>query len=192
MHRGLEPTDFAFEKLQRNLSHNPELASRVTLNQLYLSDGQGLDSESAKTFYSSWSLKKDQKDKHELHCGNAKQATGAKGIALDDFAKNNNLNKIDLIKVDVDGYECKVFRGAMGILKNHNPIVIAELCPYALVENGGSLDELLSIFRECGYEMYEENSFRKISLDVAEVSKMIPKSGSINIVLAKPGRLGRK
>jgi FkbM family methyltransferase len=40
-------------------------------------------------------------------------------IALDDFADKRNLKKIDILKIDTEGYEPLVFRGAKRLLKEH-------------------------------------------------------------------------
>jgi len=38
---------------------------------------------------------------------------------LDDFANQNNLSKIDILKIDTEGYDPLVFRGAKQLLKEH-------------------------------------------------------------------------
>ena len=47
-------------------------------------------------------------------------------VRLDDFVKDNRLNVIDLIKIDVDGIELDILRGAEHILKQNKTIVIVE------------------------------------------------------------------
>lgn len=39
--------------------------------------------------------------------------------SLDDFASQNQLPKIDILKIDTEGYEPLVFRGAKTLLKEH-------------------------------------------------------------------------
>jgi FkbM family methyltransferase len=38
---------------------------------------------------------------------------------LDHFAKQNHLSKIDIIKIDTEGYDPLVFRGAKRLLQEH-------------------------------------------------------------------------
>jgi hypothetical protein len=45
-------------------------------------------------------------------------------ISLDEFAKKNNINYIDLLKIDVEGFEFKALKGAKQILKNTKYILI--------------------------------------------------------------------
>lgn len=49
-----------------------------------------------------------------------------KTISLDDFTKKNNINKIKLIKIDVEGQELSVLRGAKSILKKASPKLLFE------------------------------------------------------------------
>lgn len=39
---------------------------------------------------------------------------------LDDYVKENNVNRIDFLKIDVEGFEANVLRGGMGIIKKGN------------------------------------------------------------------------
>ena len=45
-------------------------------------------------------------------------------ISLDEFVKKNNVKYIDLLKIDVEGFELKVLKGAKNILKNTEYILI--------------------------------------------------------------------
>lgn len=48
-------------------------------------------------------------------------------IALDEFAKEKQWSKIDLIKIDVEGHEFDAVKGCENILKNIKPIFIIEI-----------------------------------------------------------------
>jgi len=37
------------------------------------------------------------------------------------------LDRVDFIKIDVDGYDCDVIKGGAGILKKYRPTVMAEI-----------------------------------------------------------------
>src|SRR5262249_27695046 len=47
----------------------------------------------------------------------------AKMIALDQL----NLNNVSLIKIDVEGYEMEVLKGAMETIKRNKPVLIVEI-----------------------------------------------------------------
>lgn len=46
---------------------------------------------------------------------------------IDEFVRNNSLDKISLIKVDVEGFETEVISGAMDTLKNLKPDLFIEI-----------------------------------------------------------------
>ena len=51
-------------------------------------------------------------------------------ITLDSFCEENKITKIDLIKIDVEGFECRVIEGVLKTLKK------MENKPYLYVEVG--------------------------------------------------------
>jgi FkbM family methyltransferase len=51
---------------------------------------------------------------------------------LDDVVKSMNLAKIDFIKIDVEGFEGHVLRGATETLRTHKPVVVLELNHWCL------------------------------------------------------------
>src|SRR3981081_2728294 len=148
-----EPTDFAFRKLQRNLDLNPWLASRVAAFHCFLAAS---DSASApKAIYSSWPLVVGT-GLHAKHLGREMQTESAQARSLDSVLSERADRKVQLVKLDVDGYECDVLRGAASMLRDARPIFVMELAPYVLEERGTSLEELLSYFIPNGYSFYDE------------------------------------
>lgn len=50
-----------------------------------------------------------------------------KTISLDDFCDQNNISKVDFIKIDVDGCEQSVLNGCKNILRTQSPILMIEM-----------------------------------------------------------------
>jgi len=175
-----EPTDFAFEKLKRNVVLNPVLSSRIRLEQVMLVECPG--ESPAQQLYSSWPLM-PVSGSHPDHCGQLKTTSGVTSLSLDEYVARAGLKRVDFVKLDVDGYECKVLRGAQAVLNEHKPVIIMELAPYVLRETGHTLEELLSILGAMGYELFRLQGGRLPSL-VQDVHRMIPHGASLN-VLAK-------
>ena len=46
---------------------------------------------------------------------------------IDLFCENNDIEKVDIIKIDVEGAEHIVLEGAPKTIKKHEPIIIAEI-----------------------------------------------------------------
>jgi FkbM family methyltransferase len=74
----------------------------------------------------------------------------SRSIILDEY----NLNKIDLIKLDVQGWEKKVLIGATNLLKTHKPILIVEFEFFQLEKTNTSCKELFDFIREQDYYIF--------------------------------------
>jgi len=174
-----EPTLFARAKLLRNLELNPGLASRVSVEQVFLTDSSA--GSVPEAVYSSWPLKR-LSNLHGKHGGAVKETSGTATMKLDDYVVTKGIRRIHLIKLDVDGFECQVLRGSMNVLKTHRPVIVMELAPYALREAGESLEELLRILTEADYSLDDEVSRRAWPMDVDRLDAMVPDGGSVNVI----------
>lgn len=47
---------------------------------------------------------------------------------LDSLSDNNQINKIDFIKIDVEGFELQVLKGGEKIIRKNKPILFVEIC----------------------------------------------------------------
>lgn len=70
---------------------------------------------------------------------------------MDNVSKLRNLNRIDLIKVDVEGYELQVLKGAREILLKHKPTLFIELDDNNLRDQADSPAALIRFLVEVGY-----------------------------------------
>jgi FkbM family methyltransferase len=61
----------------------------------------------------------------------------------------------DLVKIDVEGYELAVLRGALRLLAAGRPVVFLEIHPQRIAELGGSLAEIAALFAELGYRIFD-------------------------------------
>jgi FkbM family methyltransferase len=76
----------------------------------------------------------------------------AEVVALDEFLPP--LEKLTLVKCDVEGAELFAFRGAEQTVARHLPSVICEINPWYLEGFGVRLSELTDFFFAKGYELY--------------------------------------
>ena len=76
-------------------------------------------------------------------------------VVIDDYVREHNIDRIDLIKIDVEGAEVRALRGASDLLsRSDSPPVIFEVNEpvlRSLGESGRSLCELMTGF---GYQLY--------------------------------------
>jgi FkbM family methyltransferase len=175
-----EPTDFAFRKLRRNLDLNPSLAARVEAFHCFLTGSDGASVPNA--IYSSWPLAVEA-GLHPKHLGREMQTEQAQARSLDSIISERADRKVQLVKLDVDGFECDVLRGATALLRDVRPIFVMELAPYLLEERGLSLDELLSYFIPNGYRFYDERTQRQLPSTANELRGMVADGASMNVVV---------
>ncbi|MBS1952128.1 MAG: hypothetical protein OJF59_000927 [Cytophagales bacterium] len=72
-------------------------------------------------------------------------------IRLDDFTPATKLSHINLIKIDVEGYEHHVLKGAKEILRQHMPVLFIELDNNNLRDQGSSAVSLIQFLIDIGY-----------------------------------------
>ena len=147
----IEPTNFAFSKLKKNLNLNPNLKKRIKLFNVFISDKK----KKVNFVHSSWDLKAKHK-KHQIHLGTLKK-TSNKIQSLSQLLKKIQ-KKIDFIKIDVDGYEIDVLRSGKKIINKYKPIIYFEFAPYLYREFGYSPKVLIDfIKKELNYTFLNEN-----------------------------------
>jgi FkbM family methyltransferase len=175
-----EPTAYAFQKLKANLAQNPELAEIVKVHQM----AAAADESEAlpEAICSGWPLREGE-ELHPEHGGEAHSTQGAKIATLDSVLKD--VKRVAFMKLDVDGHELSVLRGARRILQECRPTILMELCPYVCVEQGHTLDDVLQVLRGANYQ-FRTLGGKPLPSATAELEKLIPAAGGSINVLAVP------
>lgn len=70
---------------------------------------------------------------------------------LDDINEVSALSVVNLMKLDVEGYELKVLRGSINTLKKHKPTLFIEVDDDNLIDQGDSAKELILFLHSNGY-----------------------------------------
>jgi FkbM family methyltransferase len=174
-----EPTDFAFRKLCRNLELNPALEARVTPCHCFLTEHN--EDQVPSAIYSSWPLAREA-GLHAKHLGREMRTGAAQARSLDSVLSELADRKVALVKIDVDGFECDVLRGATRLLREARPIFVMELSPYVLEEHGASLEQLLSFFVPNGYAFYDERTWKPLPSGARELQRMVADGAGFNVV----------
>lgn len=164
----VEPTEYAKAKLETSISLNPELACRVNVHQCLVSS-VAKPVESAK-ITSSWQRGK--------RAGRDGEAVSLPCKTIDGLLEENQVDAVDFIKIDVDGYDLKALQGAKKTLSNWRPIVFVEICNWALSKHGQDGHELLDFMEGLGYRGFStDRSHARIGK--SEIDG-IPSNGSID------------
>ncbi len=147
----IEPTNYAFQKLQKNLDLNDDLKDKVFLKQLFITENK-----KPQKVWSSWNFEKLD-NKHQKHMGTLKEIRENSYIGLEKFIENEKLTNVDFIKLDVDGYELDVLKSGKIFLAKSKPIIFIEIAPYLYPEFGYSCEELVKFIINLNYNFYDEN-----------------------------------
>lgn len=74
---------------------------------------------------------------------------------LDDYAEEQGLRQVDVIKIDVEGAELSVLKGARKVLSGKTkPTLIVEFWDEFQREYGASCDEMAAFLRDRGYQLF--------------------------------------
>jgi len=121
------------------------------------------DSETTLTFYAASSRNTGESS---LSSANASQEGAiaasypVRARRLDDIVKEAGVARVDAIKIDVEGAELMVLKGASETLDRYRPAIAVELVDRQLKAMGASVEEVMAFMRSHGYptgRMYEMN-----------------------------------
>jgi FkbM family methyltransferase len=76
-------------------------------------------------------------------------------VSLDDYVKKSGISSIDFIKIDVEGGELDVLKGAMNTIKKFRPIIMCEVQDVRTQQWGYSSSEILNFLKDCGYSWFK-------------------------------------
>ncbi len=156
-----EPTDYAFGKLKRNLDLNAELAARITPVQTFVSDS-AIPARPIPA-YSSWKVDGRPKNVHPIHGGLLCAGDSARVTTIDELCEARQINRVDLIKVDTDGHEYWVLRGAARTLERDHPVIIFEVGMYLMKERGVTFEEYVDYLAPLGYRLVNSKNGRAVT-----------------------------
>jgi FkbM family methyltransferase len=72
-------------------------------------------------------------------------------VKLDSYVIVKKINRIDMIKIDVEGWEAFVLQGARECIRKYKPIIICEISND--IYTGKTIELIEAIRQECGYKI---------------------------------------
>lgn len=174
-----EPTFYAFSKLEKNLELNPELAKRIVAIQSFVSSSTS--EEPNIKAYASWKVGGTVESvKHRVHGGIEKSAERIGAVCLDDFCEQNEIKRLGFIKIDTDGHEFEVLKGAKKVINEFSPIIIFEIGIYLMDERSIVFSDYLKFFDSLGYSLFNSKNLK--NMNAHNYYKYIPLRGTIDIL----------
>jgi len=104
---------------------------------------------------------------------------------LDEFIKNKNLNRIDFIKIDVDGHEPSFFEGAWSTLDKFSPIILCEISHLHYLTAGTTAWDFYREVKKHNYNIYHEDTLEIMDTENTFLRKCANFDRSTNIILSK-------
>lgn len=91
--------------------------------------------------------------------------SGVPVTSLDLFCDQNHIDRLDLIKMDVEGAELRALRGGVQTLKRFQPVLLIELNPETSEREGYSVRDVVVLLEDLGYAIWDVPSRARITRD---------------------------
>jgi FkbM family methyltransferase len=121
-------------------------------------------------------ISKDNRGDNRLYAPAEKRPQiEVKARPVDELLSENNINTVDFIKIDVQGYEPKVIAGLKKtITRSQNLTILMEFWPKGIAEAGGDAEKFLEDLRKLGLTLFElksDGDLRKLTDDLDLISR---------------------
>jgi FkbM family methyltransferase len=148
----LEPSKRDYKRLEDNIELNG-LSGTVSHYPYALADVKGSatlqvageERNALNTLGSEFSVKGVEKISSET----------VNTITLDEFIEEEEIRKVDVLKLDIEGSEFNALKGAMKTIQEHKPAIMLGVNITSLESCGADLIRIEKLLRELGYYIYK-------------------------------------
>ena len=95
------------------------------------------------------------------------QTSTKRQITLDRFCSDRNLSP-ELIKIDTEGAEVGILKGATNTLRKHRPVMYLSVHPRHIIELGSTVDELEQLLQNLNYKVTDMDGNEVRPLELTE------------------------
>ena len=152
-----EASDKLFQLLNSNINSNKPIGDKIETVNLAISNQKGLLEFGYPT---PEQHPRYDNEKNIINPGLiSAQSIGKKSfvvdsISLDEFVLEKNIDKVDFIKIDVEGHEYQVLTGAIETIKEFSPVIIFEYNEITQNLSNFTLDSYLEFIYQIKYDVY--------------------------------------
>jgi FkbM family methyltransferase len=164
----LEPSAREFDRLQRNLALNR--TSNVRARRLAAGERAGV----ARLRIAGYEHEGHNTFGDFAYAVDTERFEDVEVRTLDEILAEEEIRRVDVLKIDVEGGEAAVLRGAHGTLERQRPIVMLELFDDALRKQGSAAAEVIHLLGGLGYRLftYHEGSGDLVALDGVQAQSL--------------------
>jgi FkbM family methyltransferase len=137
-----EPNPPTYERLMKNIELN-QLGGHIRAYPVGLSDAAGTGFIVEKQGDSGWT-------RVSASSGGRK----VKLTTMDDFCRTQRITRLDIAKIDIEGFEERLLRGATDCLGRFKPTLMIELNPRPLAFQNSSERRVVDLLARNGYELF--------------------------------------
>ncbi|SHN21934.1 methyltransferase, FkbM family [Cyclobacterium lianum] len=144
-----EPSERLFRHLEENLGLNPEYKQVAIARKMGLSDAPGKLKLYTKSGINEGVNSMFPSEEHDIFLNEIELST------LDKEVEILNLQAVDCLKIDVEGAELHVLRGAERTIKKFKPVIITEVNQTSCEAAGYETLEILEFLKDRNYKLFK-------------------------------------
>jgi FkbM family methyltransferase len=153
---GFEPDDENYNNVQKNISLNN--FKNVQVFKQAISDKK----ETVK-LYCVDPHNRGMNRILEAGQGTESQFILLETTTLDRIIAENKTERLNVMKIDIEGYEMHALKGAVETLKRFKPILFIEIGYTRLINNKTTPNELIKLLEELGYSIFHSETDQSIT-----------------------------
>lgn len=152
---GFEPHPVTYRKLLTNLSAG--VNTNISVNHLAMGDTTG--------FVEPYVVRESNLGMNRVKVTSAQNDNRVPLTTLDIFVNEKGLTKVDLIKIDVEGFEEKVLQGALQTIRRHRPVIHIEIDDENLRAQSSSPGAIINLLNDGTYILINASANRTFQPD---------------------------
>ena len=144
-----DTTTVAFEPVERNLRYLRGNVARNATRGLTVEPAAVGDRDGTIVLYIPQTTRLPATASVLENAGDEIVPTEVPIISIDEYVRSSGLESVDLIKIDVEGAESAVLRGAAQVIRDHRPAIICEI-----LHGVADTDAATTMFEDTDYRFF--------------------------------------